>query len=86
MKQILFDTSQEKEFTIDTRQSDIDPIPILVEGAPTFSVTANIYIQDMEKAFTGIEQTVLERTYILVGRIGCLLNWECFNRNYTKIH
>jgi hypothetical protein len=27
MKQILFDISQEKEFTIDTRQSDIDPIP-----------------------------------------------------------
>lgn len=37
MKQLLFEISQEKGFTIDTMQSDIDHIHILVDIPPTLS-------------------------------------------------
>lgn len=37
MKQILFEISQEKGLAIDTMQSDIDHIHVLVDVAPTFS-------------------------------------------------
>jgi putative transposase len=37
MKQLIFDISKQKGFTIDTMQSDIDHIHILVDISPKFS-------------------------------------------------
>jgi putative transposase len=37
MKQILFETAQLKGFKIDTIQSDVDHIHILIDTSPTFS-------------------------------------------------
>lgn len=37
MKQIMFEIAQQKGFTIDTMQSDIDHLHILIDASPAFS-------------------------------------------------
>ena len=93
MKQLLFEISQEKGFTVDTMQSDIDHIHILVDIPPTLSAFQIVHqlkqlstFRIWKKYAMELKKTFLEGAYILVGWLFCLFDRRRFNRNDTKIY